>query len=192
MPRRRVKTAIRTNLEDTPDCGHQLAIAISRWAYAEETLTHILAHLLEAHPDRAEIVFYASNSERFRTDLIRALAKAYIPEDEVRAELFKALKKFGDLVGTRNLYVHGLYKYDAKLRLYVVGTRHGPLDWFSPKDRVTIKKLEKFSTQIGNAEQALLDALGKMRYASAHRSRPRYRGRKFRSAQSPKSKNAVP
>jgi hypothetical protein len=184
---RGIKGALRTNLRDFPEYATQLGVAVSHWAYAEEALTHILMHLLGTDSDRAEIVFYASNSERFRADLIRHLATAYIPKNGIHGDLNKALRRFVELASLRNLYVHGLWKHHGNNRLYVVSTKSGPIDWFGKEHRVTKTALARFAGGIFQCEQDLIAVLGDLRrfyphLASRNKSPKRVRRRYPKSA----------
>ena len=178
MAKRGIKSAFRADLTEHPNHAIALAAALSVWAYAEEAMSLILAELLDIDAARAEIVFYASNSARLRVDLIRNLAKAYVPEPEVRKKVVDAINRFGTLSGTRNLYVHGLWKYTASGRLAVVGTKQGPLNWFSSEHRVSYRKLATYANDTVALEQQLMEALAELRNASARRSRPQPRRRR--------------
>jgi hypothetical protein len=182
VAKRGVKSAFRADLSKHPSHAIVLAAALSIWAYAEEAMCLILAELLETDSARAEIVFYASNSARLRVDLIRNLAKAYVPESHVRKQVIDAINKFGHLSGTRNLYVHGLWKYTASGRLAVVGTKQGPLNWFSSEHRVSYRKLATYGNETAALEQMLMEALAALRNASARRSLPQPRRRRLSTA----------
>src|SRR4051812_43700665 len=103
-------TAMPTRLEENFEIQHArlLGMCIAAWAHAEEALTLLLGTLLGVDHRRAEIVFYASTSEKFRVDLIRQLARHVIPEKWLL--LNGCLSLFTSLAGKRNTYVHGLWK----------------------------------------------------------------------------------
>lgn len=162
-----------------------LGSAIAHWAYSEEALAHILACLLECSLERAEIILYASNSDRFRSDLIRALAKVYVPDKATRKELTDALNLLGRLAGSRNLYVHGLWKYDSRGRVAVIPTKRGPLDWFSLKQTVSLRKLKKFRSDTSLLRYQLLSALSSLKSALRNKPQKQSRRQRQKNARSP-------
>src|SRR5215472_12060108 len=141
-------------------------MCVAGWAHTEEALTLILGHLLGIDERRAEIVLYASKSQQFRVDLIRQLAKAVIPEDELRDALNAALGWLISLVGKRNTYVHGLWKIDQNRDIVVIPTKAGPIDWFIPRAPITTKDLRSFFDEIRDLDAELMRILLQMRGAS--------------------------
>jgi hypothetical protein len=193
VARRIIKTAVPTTLEDDLDRASLLGVMVASWAYSEEALTLLLAQLLQTEPKRAEVIFYASTSGRFRADIIRQLTDLFVPEADVRKKIKDALSQFNELSGTRNLYVHGLWKWNPGTgRTEVIGTKRGPINWFARAKPASPRTLSRFIDQIKRAESALLLASNTLRSASFARSNKQFRRRRRNSGRPPKPSGATP
>ena len=191
MPKR-IRSAVRTDLREFPRAAALVGVAVACWAQAEESLTHLLALLLGVDIDTAQVVFYASNSEKFRTTLIRELAAARVTEDAARKALLDAVRGFENLIPERNLLIHGLWKNDRGGRLSIIATRKGPIRWFAAASRVPARRLEKFIESVEFSEMGLMSAHNAVRLSlpqtpppPAPRRRQRARHPKKSASQSP-------
>lgn len=97
----------------------QLVIA---WANNESVFLGMLQVLLNESRSSAVIIWYSRTNTKSRLDLVWALVRRKIKNEDLVAEIEGAIQHFRTLSGTRNFYCHATYNYDDKFHLVSVSS----------------------------------------------------------------------
>jgi hypothetical protein len=89
---------------------------IVHWANNESLLVYLLALLLEADNQTAQITFFSLNTTQGRLQLMERLALFKL-RDPIRTQTLKYLKGFRAFTNKRNEFAHSMYMYTSDARV---------------------------------------------------------------------------
>lgn len=88
------------------------------WSNNESVFLAVLQNLLGSQTHRqAAIVWFSHKNTRARLQLIEALARDAIADEELLSDILAASSKFYNLTKVRNFYAHATFQYSEDLQL---------------------------------------------------------------------------
>lgn len=86
---------------------------IIHWANNESLFLRVLASLLNMNTETASVVFYSHKNTMGRLDLVSALARTRIKDNEIISEFDRLVSNFKGLSKKRNFFAHCMYSYEG-------------------------------------------------------------------------------
>ena len=93
-------------LDHRPEIARAVGELCSEWALMELRMFALFATLTDAPLKVSRAIFYEMNSTRARTQMLEAVARAVIPDEEECTKLSNLLAKINKSARKRNGYVH--------------------------------------------------------------------------------------
>jgi len=135
-------------LDNIPEFTTLIGSIIERWTVVEDELTKTLEHLLDGNSVAANAILYSLNSTSMRITVVRALARAVVPDGPELRGLLYLLDAINDLSKERNDYVHGQFwqtaEFDKVSLVLIRPTAAKPLN----VERIGKERLERHRTQV--------------------------------------------
>jgi len=139
-------------LDSHPEFARLLGIMIERWSILEGTLATALACMIDGNDQAARTILYTLNATGNRIAMVKAVARAVVPDGPERRGLIWLLDRIHDLQQERNKYVHGQLWH---------ATHATGLDLFNFRpttatpetiERISVRNLEEHVRKVDEAE----------------------------------------
>jgi len=148
-------------IDDNDDLAKALGRLAGRWGLAEFTVDMIFTLLSEMPERKATITFSFFRSTGTQKDVIHFMADetTWLPDD-TKERVKAAVKKYADMAGTRNGFIHYPFGYDRQseneFQIYK-GKRSRTGDNLLQKKNVSPKMITEFCEEINTLYDELME-----------------------------------